>query len=101
MKPLKTITVTQNGSPLERLNELEYINGFIYANVWTTNYIVKIDVASGKVIGTINLSSLTYEAQRRNPDCDVLNGIAYDPAADKIYVTGKLWPNLYEIEFAH
>ena len=101
MKPFKTITVTQNGAPLERLNELEYINGFIYANVWMTNFIVKIEPASGKVVGMLNLGSLTYEAQRRNPDCDVLNGIAYDAAADKIYVTGKLWPNVYQIEFAH
>lgn len=101
MKPVKTLDVTQDGAPLEQLNELEYINGAIYANVWLTDKIVKIDPASGKVTGFLDLSSLSYEARNGNPEGDVLNGIAYNPATDKVYVTGKLWPTIYEISFAH
>jgi glutamine cyclotransferase len=101
MKPFKTVDVTQDGAPLNNINELEWINGFIYANVWLTDKIVKIDPATGKVAGYLDLSSLSYEARNGNPQGDVLNGIAYNPATDKIYVTGKLWPNVYEISFPH
>ena len=101
MKPSKTLAVTENGSPCSNLNELEYIKGFIYANVWMTNYIVKIDPSNGHVTGKLDLGSLTYEALNKNPRADVLNGIAYDPATDKVYVTGKMWQNIYEIRFAH
>lgn len=101
LKPVKTLSVTEDGGPLKQLNELEYIKGFIYANVWMTNVIVKIDPESGKVVGKINLSSLAMQAQARNPGVDVLNGIAYDAVKDKIYVTGKLWPNVFEISFPH
>ncbi len=101
MKPVKSLDVTQDGAPLDQLNELEYINGYIYANVWLTDKIVKIDPATGKVAGYLDLSSLSYEARNGNPQGDVLNGIAYNPATDKIYVTGKLWPSIYEIRFAH
>lgn len=100
MKPFKTLDVTQDGSALDQLNELEWIKGYIYANVWLTDKIVKIDPASGKVVGYMDLSSLTYEARNGNPQVDVLNGIAYNPQTDKVYVTGKLWPNVYEIAFA-
>lgn len=98
---IKILKVTENGSPLIHLNELEYIRGFIYANIWLTNYIVKIDPASGKVIGKLDLSSLDYEAKNKNPKAEVLNGIAFDSTNDKIYVTGKLWPNIYQIQFTH
>jgi glutamine cyclotransferase len=101
LQPIKTLEVTENGLPLEHVNELEYIKGFIYANVWMTNFIVKIDPITGKVLGKLDLSSLAFEAQSKNPNADVLNGIAYDSIADKIYVTGKLWPNIYQISFAH
>lgn len=101
LTPVKTLAVTENGSPRDKLNELEWIKGFIYANIWTENTIVKINPADGKVVGKLDLSSLTYEAANKNPNADVLNGIAYDPATDKIYVTGKLWANIYQIEFAH
>ena len=101
LKPIRTLKVTEAGQPRDSLNELEYINGFIYANIWLSNYIVKIDPATGKVVGKLDLNSLTYEAKIKNPRADVLNGIAYDSVANKIYVTGKLWPNVYEIEFAH
>lgn len=101
LKPIRTLKVTEAGQPRDSLNELEYINGFIYANIWLSNYIVKIDATTGKVVGKLDLNSLTYEAKIKNPRADVLNGIAYDSVANKIYVTGKLWPNVYEIEFAH
>ena len=101
LKPVRTLAVTENGIPLKNLNELEYIKGFIYANVFTTAMIVKIDPSSGKVVGRLDFTSLEFEAKNKKPDADYLNGIAYDPATDKIYVTGKLWPNIYQIAFAH
>ncbi|HZE84504.1 MAG TPA: glutaminyl-peptide cyclotransferase [Puia sp.] len=98
---VKILGFTDNNGPVSNINELELINGFIYANQWQTNYILKIDTASGKVVGRLDLSSLADEARNKYPGSDSLNGIAYDPVADKIYVTGKLWPNLYEIKFPH
>lgn len=100
-KPIRTLSVTQNGLPVDLLNELEYIKGFIYANVWQSNFILKINPGNGKVIGKLDLSSLTLEAKNKNPNADVLNGIAYDSAADKIYVTGKMWPGIYQLNFPH
>lgn len=101
LKPLKTITVTENGAALKDLNELEYIKGFIYANVYQTNDIIKIDPSNGKVVGRLDLNSLGLEAKYKNPHSDVMNGIAYDSTTDKIYVTGKLWSNIYQIQFPH
>ena len=101
LKPLKVLPVTEDGAPLQQLNELEYIKGFIYANVWMSNAIVKIDPATGRVVGKLSLGSLDMEAKAKQRHPDVLNGIAYDAAQDKIYVTGKLWPNIYEISFPH
>ena len=101
LSPVKKLSVTENGFALDSLNELEYIKGFIYANRYLKDYIVKIDPATGKVVGKLDLSSLVSEEHTRNPDGDVLNGIAYDPVADKIYVTGKLWAGIYEIAFSH
>ncbi len=101
LKPVKTLTVTLNGSPQDSLNELEYINGFIYANVWMNNSIFKINAGSGQVVGRLDLSLLTQDARNKNPRADVLNGIAYDSTSDKIYVTGKMWANIYQISFNH
>jgi glutaminyl-peptide cyclotransferase len=98
-RPVKILGVTDNNGPVSNINELELIRGFLYANQWQTNYILKIDTASGKVVGRLDLSSLADTARRNYPDSDVLNGIAYDPTNGKIYVTGKLWPNIYEIQF--
>src|SRR5258706_11024769 len=99
--PVKMLAVTENGMAVDKLNELEFIRGFIYANIWTTNYIVKIDPSNGKVVGKLDLSSLSIEAGNKNQNAEVMNGIAYDSATDKIYVTGKFWPNIYQINFVH
>jgi len=101
LKPVKKLTVTINGAPRDSLNELEYIKGYIYANVWYTDYILKIDPVSGKVVGKLDLSSLVADAMNKNPYANVLNGIAYDPASDKIYIVGKRWPTIYQIDFPH
>lgn len=101
LQPAKTLRVTDKGLPLKNLNELEFIKGFIYANIWTTNFIAKIDTSNGKVVAKLDLSSLVNEAKNKNPNADVLNGIAYDSTSDKIFVTGKLWSNIYQIHFAH
>ncbi|HEX3008332.1 MAG TPA: glutaminyl-peptide cyclotransferase, partial [Bacteroidales bacterium] len=71
------------------------------ANVWTTNKIVKIDPATGHVVGKIDISPLREEAQRKYSHSSETNGIAYDAANNKIYVTGKLWPYIYQVEFSH
>ena len=89
-----------NGA-VTQLNELEYINGFLYANVYTTNQIVKIDPGSGLVAGRLDLSSLLQEAKLKYPGSLEMNGIAYDSARNSVYVTGKMWPHIYEISFAH
>jgi glutaminyl-peptide cyclotransferase len=101
LKPVKTLGVSENGYAADYLNELEYINGFIYANIWTTNNIAKIDPASGKIVGKLDLVSLTHEARTKYTNASELNGIAFNAAENKIYVTGKLWPNIYEINFPH
>jgi glutaminyl-peptide cyclotransferase len=101
LKPVGILPITENGLAVENLNELEFIKGFIYANIWLTDFIVKIDPSNGKVVGRLDLTSLVFEAKNKYPKSEVLNGIAYDAAADKIYVTGKLWPNIYQIEFPH
>lgn len=101
LTPVKTLTVTENGIACNHINELEYIKGYIYANIWLTNFIVKIDPANGKVVGKLDLTPLMNEAKSKKANIDVLNGIAYDAQNDKIYVTGKLWANIYQINFAH
>lgn len=98
IKLLNVLRVTDNNGPVPNLNELEYINGYIYANQWETSYILKIDPASGKVVGRIDLETLQREASSLRPGADVLNGIAFDSANNKILVTGKRWPFIYEIK---
>jgi glutamine cyclotransferase len=93
----RSIHVTDHGKAVDQLNELEYIHGEIYANVWMTNKIVRISPATGRVVGTINLAGLLPAIEVRSNDA-VLNGIAYDAAHNRIFVTGKLWPRLFEIE---
>jgi glutamine cyclotransferase len=97
----KVLNVTNNNGVVDRLNELEYANGFLYANIYTTNTIVKIDTGSGRVLASLDLSSLHHEAKVRYADALEMNGIAFDSTAGTFYVTGKLWPNIYEISFPH
>lgn len=96
---VKTLTVNDNNGPVSNVNELELIHGYLYANQWQTDYILKIDTSSGKVVGRLDLASIAAEARNKFPGSDVLNGIAYNPASGLVYVTGKLWPNIYEIKF--
>lgn len=93
----KTVNVTLNGRPLRLLNELEYIDGKVWANVYTSDIIVIINPDSGVVEATIDCTGLLPK-QLTGPDTDVLNGIAYNPDTKKIYLTGKNWKRLYEIK---
>jgi glutamine cyclotransferase len=95
LKETGGVTVTDEGKPVDQLNELEWVKGEILANIWQTDRIARIDPATGKVTGWIDLAGLLPEADRAR--ADVLNGIAYDAKADRLIVTGKLWPRLYEI----
>ncbi|MGA1283822.1 MAG: glutaminyl-peptide cyclotransferase [Prochlorothrix sp.] len=90
------LTVKDGDRPINRLNELEYINGEVWANIWLDTRIARIDPATGQVLAWIDLAGLDPTAQQ-NPDA-VLNGIAYDAQGDRLFVTGKLWSRLYEIE---
>lgn len=92
----RRVTVTWNGRPIERLNELEYVKGEVLANIWYENRIARINPSTGAVIDWIDLSPLAAKVQNADPDA-VLNGIAYDSTKDRLFVTGKYWPNLYEI----
>lgn len=92
------IAVTSNGSPLESLNELEYINGKIYANVWPTYWIAIISPDTGNVLGRINLAGILKKNETGGKKVDVPNGIAYDDRDNRLFITGKLWPRLYEIK---
>lgn len=91
------IEVYDNKEKIDSLNELEYINGEIWANIWMSDRIARIDPVSGKVLGYIDLTGL-LSASDRNPDTDVLNGIAWDNSGKRIFVTGKRWPKLFEIK---
>ena len=92
------LDVDDKGSPVENLNELEFIKGEIYANVWQTDRIARISPVTGHVIGWIDLARL--HAQANIPGNNVLNGIAYDAKQGRLFVTGKNWPNLFEIRLA-
>ncbi|MDP8924748.1 MAG: glutaminyl-peptide cyclotransferase [Chloroflexota bacterium] len=95
-QPLRTLPVTLDGQPVDELNELEWIEGEIWANVWQTDVIVRIDPATGQVIGVLDLAGLLPGEARTGRE-DVLNGIAYDPDGGRIFVGGKRWPLLFEI----
>ncbi len=91
----RRLRVTGVGQPVKNLNELEYVKGEIFANVWMTDYIARIDPATGRVNAYIDLRGLM---PANDSSRDVLNGIAYDETADRLFVTGKLWPRLFEIK---
>jgi glutaminyl-peptide cyclotransferase len=92
----RRLLVTDAGIVIRDLNELEWINGEIYANVWQTNFIARIAPATGRVLGWIDLTGLLSREDQQQ-GTDVLNGIAYDTAGRRLFVTGKLWPKLFEI----
>jgi glutamine cyclotransferase len=103
-KVTNIVSVTDNNGPLASINELEYVDGFIYSNVWETNKIVKIDPASGRVVAQTDLTNLinqnipemaTTEAYNKGA---FLNGIAYDSVGKRFFITGKLWPKLFEVK---
>jgi glutamine cyclotransferase len=99
LKETGRITVRDANGPVERLNELEYVKGEVFANVWQTDRIARISPQDGRVTGWVDLSGLLTPAERAAADAagGVLNGIAYDAAADRLFVTGKLWPRVFEI----
>lgn len=92
----RRLLVTDAGIVIRDLNELEWVNGEIYANVWQTNFVARIAPASGRVVGWIDLTGL-LSAEEQRGGADVLNGIAYDTAGRRLFVTGKLWPKLFEV----
>jgi len=99
MKEVRRIQVTAEGEAVARLNELEMVDGQLFSNVWGSDVIARIDPDSGKVLGLINLTGLLTPGQRGSANQDaVLNGIAWDAKGKRLFVTGKLWPKLFEIE---
>lgn len=98
LKETGRIEVTDDGVPVRNLNELEWVKGELLANVWQTTRIARIDIKTGKVLGWIELAGLLKEAGVTGQRDDVLNGIAYDAGTDRLFVTGKLWPKLFEIK---
>jgi glutamine cyclotransferase len=96
LAPIKTLHVQDAGKSVGNLNELEWIEGEIWANVWTTDRIARISPNTGDVNAWVDLSTL-YPRAQRDPGADVMNGIAYDGATRRIYITGKKWPRLYQI----
>lgn len=99
LRVLNVVGVSDNNGPIPNINELEYINGFIFANQWQTPYILKIDPESGRVVGRMDFSKMVDQIKNQYPDAEEFNGIAYDSATQKVYITGKKWPRLYEIKF--
>lgn len=96
----RTIAVTENGNPVYQLNELEFIDGYVFANIYQTDKIVKIDPSSGFVVGKMDFTGIKekFFADKITPRTDVLNGIAYDSATKKLLLTGKRWPKMFELK---
>ena len=97
LKETGRITVTYDGQPVPQVNELEWVKGRIYANVWHTNMLIMIDPVRGDITGVVDLSTLMPNSERPPGPESVLNGIAYDAGHDRLFVTGKNWPKVYEI----
>ncbi len=94
----RRVIVRLSGQPVKKLNELEWVNGEIWANIWQTETIARIDPESGAVTGLIDVSNLFPAAQRKDQLDDVPNGIAFDPASKRLFLTGKRWPEIYEVK---
>lgn len=99
LKPVKKIHVTEFGNELHNLNELEYVDGYIYANVYTTNKIVKINSNTGLVVKSYDFSELYFDSKYRNVNSLEMNGIAYNKKTKTFFITGKMWPSIYEVKF--
>ena len=97
LEEISRLTVTDEGEPVKNLNELEWVKGEVYANIWQADKIARINPISGKVVGWIDMTGILSPADR-DRDTDVLNGIAYDSEHDRLFVTGKCWPKLFEIK---
>jgi glutamine cyclotransferase len=100
-RTLKIVGVTDNNGPVGNVNELEYVDGFIYANVWNTDYVIKIDPSNGHVVGKMDFAGILQKSGNPGPNPDignVLNGIAYDSTKKTLLITGKLWPLVYEVK---
>lgn len=98
LKETGRVNVSYRGKPITRLNELEYVNGEIFANLWLSDFIVRIDPATGNIVGVVDMRGLRDTMNVPGTKPDVLNGIAYDAENDRLFVTGKLWPSLFEIK---
>ena len=96
---VKELNIRENGYGIEKINELEYVDGFIYANIWTTNQIIKIDAKTGNVVAKVDMGGLVLDAQKQNPNLMEMNGIAFDSSKNEFLITGKLWPKVYRIKF--
>lgn len=94
-----TKTIRDKNQTVPKLNELEYIDGYIFANQWETNFILKIDPNTSQVVSKYDFGNLATEIKRRNPSADVLNGIAYNQKTGDVLITGKFWPQSYLIRF--
>jgi glutaminyl-peptide cyclotransferase len=99
LKPVTVLKIKDGDVPAEKLNELEFIDGFIFANQWQTNFILKIDPASGQVVGRMDMTELAEKVFPLNPNADVLNGIAYEKKSKMLLITGKLWPAMVAVKF--
>ncbi len=93
----RTIDVFAHGRPIENLNELEYVKGELYANVWRTEFVLQIDPVTGRVLASIDFVGILSPADHSR-DTDVMNGIAYDAKDDRLFITGKCWPKLFEVK---
>jgi glutamine cyclotransferase len=97
LKEVSVLEVKENSTVIDNLNELEYIEGHLFANRWMTNEVLKIDLATGLVVGRLDLTQLAIEANQSNSTADVLNGIAYEKKSGLLLVTGKWWPFLFAL----
>ena len=95
---IKKLAVKENGYAVDKINELEWVNGFIFANIWMTNTIVKIDPSNGQIVAKTDLGELASQAKNQYPGSMEMNGIAFDSAKNQLMVTGKLWPKIFVLQ---